>query len=199
MGRGVQRHGPIRRYAGAAAHVIRGQVTYAPLRHANLEKRKPPEMVPDHNGIRPCLASPGRIALGSPILLHRHPTFHDLVTEDQVFDFARETIKSVWALELLLLLHRDAGRAWSSEELVRELRSSDAVINPCLDGLKAAGLVVAEPEGRFRYAAANPHLDAIAGELARIYAVRPMAIAKAIMRAPNEKLRIFSDAFKLKD
>ncbi len=82
---------------------------------------------------------------------------------------------------------------------MRELRSSDAVINPCLDGLKAAGLVVPEPEGRFRYAAASPELDVITGELARMYAVRPMAIAKAIMRAPNEKLRIFSDAFKLKD
>lgn len=121
------------------------------------------------------------------------------MTEDQVFDFARETIKSVWALELLLLLHRDAGRAWSSGELVRELRSSDAVIVPCLDGLKAAGLVVAEGEGRFRYSAASPQLDTATGELSKIYAVRPMAIAKAIMRTPNEKLRIFSDAFKLKD
>ena len=121
----------------------------------------------------------------------------ELVTEEQVFAFARNTIRSVWALELLLLLRKDRGRAWAVDELVRELRSSEAVTLPCLDVLKSAGLVAGEA-GRFRYAPASEELDAVSGELAKTYAARPMALAKAIMRTPNEKLTIFADAFKLK-
>jgi DNA-binding IclR family transcriptional regulator len=121
------------------------------------------------------------------------------VTDDQVFSFARNTIRSVWALELLLLLHRHPARRWSSAELVRELRSSEAVLLPCLETLKAAGLVGEEEKGRFGYIAANPELDAMTEGLARIYATSPIALAKAIMRAPNEKLALFSDAFKFRD
>ena len=120
------------------------------------------------------------------------------MTEEEVFSFARNTIRSVWALELLLVLRKDRGRDWSVDELIRELRSSEAVILPCLDTLISAGLVSGQTGGHFRYAAASEELDAVSGELAKIYAARPMALAKAIMRAPNEKLTIFSDAFKLK-
>jgi DNA-binding IclR family transcriptional regulator len=121
------------------------------------------------------------------------------VTEDQIFAFARDKIRSVWALELLLLLHRNPARRWSAEELVRELRSSEALINSCLDSLKAAGLVSDESDGSFRYAPATPELGTACNELAKVYAARPMSLAKAIMRLPSDKLRIFSDAFKLKD
>jgi hypothetical protein len=121
------------------------------------------------------------------------------VTEDEVFSFARNTIRSVWALELLLLLQQDRQRSWRIADLVLELRSSNAVIVPCLDALKSAGLVAGETDAGFRYAPINEELDIVSGELARIYATRPMALAKAIMRTPNEKLSIFSDAFKLKD
>lgn len=121
------------------------------------------------------------------------------MTEDQVFAFARNTIRSVWALELLVLLHRDFGRDWDVAELILELRGSEAVILPCLEHLQEAGLVTGDPSGRFRYAASSEELDAAAGELAKLYANRPMALAKAIMRAPSDKLTIFSDAFKFKD
>jgi hypothetical protein len=120
------------------------------------------------------------------------------VTEDDIFAFARNTIRSVWALELLLLLHKVPARGWGVPDLVRELRSSDAVIVPCLEVLKSAGLVAEEVRG-WHYAPATAELDATVAELAKIYAAKPMALAKAIMRAPNEKLTIFSDAFKLKD
>ena len=120
------------------------------------------------------------------------------MTDDQVFAFARNTIRSVWALELLLLLHRDPARDWSSDELVRELRSSDGVILPGLETLKSAGLVDERAKGRFGFAAANRELDAMTNELAKVYATSPIALAKAIMRAPNEKLSIFSNAFKFR-
>jgi hypothetical protein len=121
------------------------------------------------------------------------------VTEDEIFSFACNRIRSAWALELLLLLRQNRARAWTVSELVREMRSSEAVIGPCLDALKSEGLATGAAAEGFRYAPASEELDAICGELAKLYASRPMALAKAIMKAPNEKLSIFSNAFKLKD
>lgn len=121
------------------------------------------------------------------------------MTEDDIFSFARNKIRSAWALELLLLLHQDPARNWSASELVRELRSSETVIVPCLAVLKSEGLVSGAEEEGFRYQPASEDLDAACRELAKLYASRPMALAKAIMKVPNEKLSIFSNAFKLKD
>jgi hypothetical protein len=120
------------------------------------------------------------------------------VTDDDIFAFVRASVRSVWALELLLLLRRDPGRAWSPDELVRELRGSPAIVAEELAGLQRAGLVAAEPDGRFRYGPQAPRLDELAAGVQRMYAAKPMAIVKAIMAAPNDKLRIFSDAFRLK-
>lgn len=120
------------------------------------------------------------------------------MTEDDIFSFARNKIRSAWALELLLLLRQDP-RSWSTSDLVRELRSSETVIVPCLAVLKSEGLVGGAEEEGFRYQPVSEDLDAACGELAKLYASRPMALAKAIMKVPNEKLSIFSNAFKLKD
>jgi hypothetical protein len=122
-----------------------------------------------------------------------------LVTEDELLKFVQNSIKSVWALEMLLLFRRERQRAWDAGDLVRELRSSDSAVAEALTGLRNAGFVTATPDGRHRYEAASPELDAIAARIERLYGERPLAMAKAIMSAPNEKLRIFSDAFKLKD
>jgi hypothetical protein len=51
---------------------------------------------------------------------------------------------SVWALELLLLLHRNPDRAWPTSDLVRELRSSDVVVAESIERLVASGLVVVD-------------------------------------------------------
>jgi hypothetical protein len=120
------------------------------------------------------------------------------VTDEEIFAFVRTSVRSVWALELLLLLRRHPGRAWHPEELVLELRGSPAIVQEELAGLRSAGLVV-EADGRYRYGPASPATDALAAALQETYAARPMAVVKAIMAAPNEKLRIFSDAFKLRD
>lgn len=120
------------------------------------------------------------------------------MTDEDIFAFVQASVRSVWALELLLLLRRDPQRAWHPDELVRELRSSLAIVHEELTGLRSAGLV-GETDGCFRYGPVAPALDALVDGLQTTYAARPMAVVKAIMAAPNEKLRIFSDAFRLKD
>jgi hypothetical protein len=120
------------------------------------------------------------------------------VTDEEIFAFVRASVRSVWALELLLLLRRDPARAWHPDELVRELRGSAAIVHEELAALCSAGLC-GHVDGRYQYQPASPARDSLAGALQETYAARPMAVVKAIMTAPNEKLRIFSDAFKLKE
>jgi hypothetical protein len=121
------------------------------------------------------------------------------VPEDDLLAFIATSISSVWALELLLLLKRDPGRSWDADSLIRELRSSPVVIDEALTRLQGAGLVMQDGTKRYRYQAAAPRLDQLVSELERAYAAMPMTVIKAIVAAPTDKLRAFSDAFKLKD
>jgi hypothetical protein len=120
------------------------------------------------------------------------------VTEDEVLAFVRTYVGSVYGLELLLLVSRDR-RVWDAEELVRELRSSSLAVGEALDRLKAAGLVSENTNGRYCFAPRTETHEQLAGEIEKLYAAKPMSLIKAIVAAPDEKLRIFSDAFKLKE
>ena len=82
-----------------------------------------------------------------------------MISEDAVLSFAAALFKSVWALELLLMLRRGAARAWGADELIRELRSSQVVIAEALNNLVVAGLVVEEEGGRFRYQGGTPIME----------------------------------------
>ena len=65
---------------------------------------------------------------------------------DDLFRFIGSSFRSVWALELLLLVRLDR-RVWSRRELISTLRASELVVNKVLDELVAAGLVSAEGDG----------------------------------------------------
>jgi DNA-binding GntR family transcriptional regulator len=106
-------------------------------------------------------------------------------------------LRSLWAIELLLLVHRERARGWRIDDLVVELRSSRTLIDGLLARLHDIGLVEREPDGSYHYRSSSPEQDALVAELARLHAERPLAIAQAIHGGPDEKLRAFSDAFKL--
>lgn len=148
-----------------------------------------PSLRPVASGADPPKVRPG---------VRSHSLWRTVVTDEEIFAFVRTSVRSVWALELLLLLRRDPARSWHPDDLVRELRSSPAIVHEELAALCAAGLC-GHAEGRYRYQPATAAQDALAAALQDTYAARPMAVVKAIMSAPNEKLRIFSDAFKLRD
>lgn len=121
------------------------------------------------------------------------------VTEDETLSFIEARIKSVWSLELLLLLFREPAKAWRRDELVRELRGSEVVVKEALESLYSAGLVVENESGTFRFGPSTDPLNEMVASVDRVYTVRPMAIIKAITGSPNDRLRIFSDAFKFRE
>jgi len=119
-----------------------------------------------------------------------------MLPEDTLLHFAATSISSVWALKLLLLMKK-APRVWRVAELVAQLRGSDAAIAEAMQRLQNAGLV-AEAEGGFRYVPSSPDNEALANDLDALYRLKPVAVVSAIAKAPNIKLQILSDAFKLK-
>lgn len=109
--------------------------------------------------------------------------------------FVREHLRSVWAVELLLLLRRDRERCWASGQLVAELRASTNLVNDNLAAFERSGLAVQDDAQCWRYAPVNPALDVLAGELERAYRERPVAIVNLIAR-PADPIQGLADAFK---
>jgi hypothetical protein len=122
-----------------------------------------------------------------------------MIAEDEVLRFAAGLFKSVWALELLLTLRRGRDRSWLADELIKELRSSQVVVVEALNNLVVTGLVVEEGGGRFRYHAGNAGVDEMVGELEALYAMKPTVVMREIVTTPNLKLKILSDAFRIKE
>ncbi len=111
--------------------------------------------------------------------------------------FVREHVRSVWAVELLLLLKRDRDRAWAAADLVRELRASTLLVNDNLQRFERGGLVMREEGDAWRYAPAIPMLAQLADQLEAAYRERPVTIINLIARPPDP-VQGLADAFKFR-
>lgn len=107
------------------------------------------------------------------------------------------SIRSVWALELLLLLKRRTDRVWTAEALVQELRASTLLVEQNLKELLAAGLIREEEPG-FVFGPATPALAQACDDLEQAYRQRPVTVVNAIVSAATNNLQTFADAFKFK-
>ncbi len=115
---------------------------------------------------------------------------------DDPFRFIGASFRSVWALELLLLLKRD-GRPWSRDELITALRASELVVNRALDELLAAGLISIEGEQTVYRPASKDTRKAI-DEVEKLYSARPDAVRRAIVSSASSGATAFADAFRLR-
>lgn len=120
------------------------------------------------------------------------------VISDDLLQFIQTFVSSVWTLELLLLMRRSPDRSWSAEALNEELRSSSLIVANGLAALIAAGLVLEEATGGYCYRPVRPTLGELVDRLAATYAEFPFAVTQAILTTPNDKIRIFADAFRIK-
>lgn len=107
-----------------------------------------------------------------------------MAIDSDLVAFVRRHVRSVWALELLLLLRRDPARRWTSLELVRELRASTSLVSDNLQRFEAGGLVVRQDKA-VRYAPSSPVLEAYCVRLEAAYRKRPVAVINLIAQ-PQE-------------
>ena len=121
------------------------------------------------------------------------------LNEEEVLAFVHTEVGSVWALELLIFLKANPERNFRRDELVLQLRSSSMAVAQALTRLRSNGFVEETPGGTYCFAPRSPrHVD-MAAAIERISFEKPMTLVKAIAEIPNEKLRNFSDAFKIRD
>ncbi len=125
-------------------------------------------------------------------------TYGRRLTEQETLAFARRAFRSVWMLELLLLLCRDANRSWRTSELVTALRANTRIVSESLAELINLDCVTQEDADRYRFRPASPTLAESVMALAELYTRKPVSVVREIITAPNDKIQIFADAFRFK-
>ena len=119
----------------------------------------------------------------------------------EVAVFVRSHIDSVGQLEILLLLHAAKGESRTVGQINDALRSNRWSVETRLGGLEARGLVAGEGSGdqrQFRFAPRSPELGANVDRLSTVYQEFRGRIIDLIF-SPKDRLRDFSDAFRIKD
>ena len=110
--------------------------------------------------------------------------------------FIVSSFRSVWALELLLML-KGEDRNWSKADLVSAMRASELVVSKALDELVAAGLASIDQEGA-SYMPVNADVAGNVDQLEKLYAARPDAVRRAIVAASSSSATAFANAFRLR-
>jgi hypothetical protein len=122
----------------------------------------------------------------------------DVPPKSDFVEMVESCLDSVWSVEMLLLVHAQPDRRWTTSELVTELRSSELVVAQSVRCLGGAGLLIDEGDGTVRYATVSPDLAAFVAMLDVEYRARPNQIRRIIIGRSNSKLTSFSDAFLLR-
>ena len=117
-------------------------------------------------------------------------------SSDDILRFIASSFRSVWALELLLVLKSDL-RIWAHDELVATMRASELVVAKGLDALEAAGLVAVGSD-KAQYLPVSDEVAALVDQTQLLYAKRPDAVRRAIVSIPSSDATAFAEAFRLR-
>ena len=117
-------------------------------------------------------------------------------SNDEILRFIASSFRSVWDLELLLVLKSEP-RSWRNNELDSTMRASELVVTKALKALQAAGLVSIERD-KARYMPVSDEVAALVDLTEELYAKRPDAVRRTIVSAASADAAAFADAFKLR-
>lgn len=117
---------------------------------------------------------------------------------DDLVRFAQTHLGSVWALKMMIAMREEPTQTWSVETLVRELRASAPLVTELLDRFERIGLAMRDNGEGWCWRPATPEMEELANGLAEAYAVMPFGVIQAIAEAPEDRLKQFADAFRLR-
>ena len=114
--------------------------------------------------------------------------------------FVKQHIDSIEKLEVLLLLRANPGRPWTAAAVAGELRIMETSAQGRLDDLTARGLLAHEggTPPSYRYAPISGEDAQAVTELASTYAQRRVSVITFIFSQPQDRLRSFADAFRIR-
>ena len=118
----------------------------------------------------------------------------------EVKDFIAEHVHSVLRLEVLLLLSEKRDKVWSSVAVDRKLHLTPDSTKAHLDELLSEGLLILVDGGTerlYRYNPSSDKLDKTVGQLSSAYATQRVAVLTLIFANPVDKVRLFSEAFRI--
>lgn len=106
--------------------------------------------------------------------------------------FIERYIRSVWQLELLLLV-KNSAKPISQAELSRSLYLEERVLSPAIEAFHSAGFIRRLADSCLEFAPEDPALAQDIEETAKAYRERRTALINHIYAPP---LQHFADAFK---
>jgi hypothetical protein len=116
-----------------------------------------------------------------------------------VREFVRRDIKSVFQLEVLLLLHRTRERAWTVMEVSQELGIDPEISETQVLSLTQLGLIRTRdiiPISYF-YDPEDQNDEMIVEKLAMAYAKQRVGVFTLILSESNSRIHRFAEAFRL--
>lgn len=108
-----------------------------------------------------------------------------------------DRIESVQQLEILLLLRAASDKEWSPEEVARALVTEVDSSEDWLERMTRARLLTSNGDS-YRYAPDTTEMEAAVDGLAESYAKYRVAVIALIFSKPSERVRTFSEAFRLR-
>jgi hypothetical protein len=101
----------------------------------------------------------------------------------QLVSFIRERITSVEQVSILALFHSSPARAWTVNEISRDLRSTEVSVAKRLDDLYAAGVLAPAKDvpGRHRYFPPSEEMGKQISKLVEAYLSRPNRVIAVIV------------------
>lgn len=122
-----------------------------------------------------------------------------IVLDPELISFVRRSLRSIWALEVLLFVRRHSPQSVRCDTIVRELRATPVLVRRLVEQLTAEHLVVPESDEAVHFHASTPELERLCELLDAASRDRPIALREAIIGSQDAKLKNFSDAFRFTD
>lgn len=118
---------------------------------------------------------------------------------EQVQQLVATRVDSLEMMQVLFVLHDQQNRTWSSQEITADLGLDEAAVSGALVRLRQRGLLAVEmaDDAKYRYAASGDLAEAV-DQLRQCYRARPLELAALIAARPQQRLRLFADAFRLR-
>jgi len=127
----------------------------------------------------------------------------EMSTDTDISDAARrflvDEIGPVERLDLLLFLHKHAGRWWGAQALAAELGMPEASVQLHLDHLSARNLLDVRLTGSvvYSYSPGREELSQLVEEIARVHYLQRDAVVAVVAHRRAGSARLFADAFLL--
>jgi hypothetical protein len=111
--------------------------------------------------------------------------------------FISQNIESLAQLEVVLLLYREVERAWTTEDIAKELYIAPEMAEVILNDLSRRGMVANDGKA-FRYNSDGASNDEMLALLTEAYRERRVAVITEIYSRPQKKVQTFADSFRFR-